>query len=84
VRGIEDPELQQLTGIIPLVERMADVQAFVTLQTDQIGVERRRRGGSERRLADAGFALQKQRPLETKRQKQRNRKASVGDIVLIG
>lgn len=84
VRGIEDPELQQLTGIIPFVERMADVQAFIALQTDQISVERRGRRGSERRLADAGFALQKERSLETKRQKQRNRKATVGDIVLIG
>src|SRR5262245_60691922 len=75
VRGIENPELQQLTRIIPLVQGMADVQTFVALKTDQLGAECSRRSRGERRLADTRFSLEKQRSLETKREKQRDRKA---------
>ena len=84
VRGIENPQLQQLPRIIPLVKRMADVQPFIALKTNQIGAERRGRSGSERRLTDAGFTFEKERPIETKRQKQRDRKAAIGYIVLLG
>jgi hypothetical protein len=63
---------------------MPDVQPFITLKTDQIGAERRGRSGSERRFSHAGFAFQKERPLETKRQKQGDRKAAIGDVVLCG
>ena len=36
----------------------------------------------ERRLADAGLALEEQRPLQPQREKQRHRQAAVGDVVL--
>jgi hypothetical protein len=61
---------------------VADVEAFVALQADQVGIERRSRGGSERCLPDAGFALEKQRPSETKGQEQRDREPLVGNVTL--
>jgi hypothetical protein len=63
---------------------MADVEAFVTLQTNQVGAERGRGSRGECRLADAGFTFEKKRPLETKREEQRDREPAVGDVLLFG
>ena len=38
----------------------------------------------KRGLADAGLAFEEERPLQAKRQKQRNRQAAVRDVVLAG
>jgi hypothetical protein len=37
---------------------VTDVEAFVALQANQVGVERSGNGGRKRRLADAGFTLE--------------------------
>jgi hypothetical protein len=79
---IEDPQLQQLARVVPFINGVADVEAFVALQADQVGIERRSRGGGERRLPDASFALEKQRPSETKGQEQRDGEPLVGDVAL--
>ena len=80
--GFEDAQLEQLPRVVPLVDRVRDVEPLVALQPDQIGVERPRRRRGERRLADAGLALEKQRPPEPQRQEQRHREAAVGDVLL--
>jgi hypothetical protein len=59
MRRIENPQLEQLTRIIPFVNGMADVQSFITLKTDQIGTERGGGGRGKRRLANTGFPLEK-------------------------
>ena len=84
VGGVENPEFEQLTRIIPFIQCMADVQAFVALKTDQIGGERGGRSRSKRRLTYTCFSLEKQRPLEAKREKQRDRKTAIGHIMLVG
>ena len=61
---------------------MSDVEPFVALQPDQIGLEHRGHRRGERRLADAGLALEKQRPLQAQRQEQRHRQATVGHVML--
>ena len=38
----------------------------------------------QRRLADAGLALEEQRPFQAERQKQRHRQATVRHVVLVG
>ena len=63
VRAFEQPDLENLARVVPLVHRVADVEAFVALQADQFGVERRRQHLGDFGLADAGFALEEQRPL---------------------
>ena len=46
--------------------------------------ERSRDGRGKRGLADAGLPFEEQRALQAKRQKKRNRKAAVRDVVLAG
>jgi len=84
VRRVEDPELEQLARIIPLVDRLPDVEAFIALKTDQIGLERRGSRRCECRLADTGLTLEKKRAIETERQKQRDGKAPIGDVMVFG
>lgn len=62
---------------------MTDVEPFVALQTDQVGVERRGNSGGERGLADAGFAFEKQRTPKTQGQEQRDGQALVRDVALL-
>ncbi len=63
-RGLEDAQLDELARVVPLVDGVRDVESFVALQPDQVGLERRRDGAGERRLADAGLAFEKQRPAQ--------------------
>ena len=79
----QDPQLEQLARVVPLVHRVADVEAFVALQANQIGIERRGDRCGQRGLADAGFALEKQGASEAQGQKQRNSQALVGDVVVV-
>jgi len=71
---------EELTLIVPLVKRCVLVEAFITLQTDQLrGVN-----GGERfanlGLADAGLAFQQQRTLEEFHQPQRGGDVAVSDV----
>ena len=70
VGGIQNAQLEKLARVVPLVQRVADVEAFIALEANQIGAERGRRCAGKRGFADAGLALQIQRPLQTERQKQ--------------
>jgi hypothetical protein len=82
LRGLEDPELEELAWIIPFVDGVADVEAFVALQTNQVGAECAGDGGRERRLPDSRFAFKEQRTAKPKRQKERHRETVVGHIML--
>ena len=82
--GVEDAQFEELARVVPLVERMADVEPLIALEANQVGPERRGDGGGERGLADACLAFEEQRPLQSQRQEQRDREATVGDIVLVG
>jgi hypothetical protein len=81
-RGLEHAQLHELPCVVPLVDRVRDVEALVALQPDEVGVERRGQRARECRLADAGFALEEERTAETERQEARYRQAVVGDVVL--
>ena len=82
--GVEDAQFEDLPRVVPFVDRVADIQAFVALQANQVGIECGGRGRGERRLANPGFALEEQRPLQLERQEQRHRERAVGDVVLFG
>ena len=84
VGRVENAQLEQLPCVVPFVQCVADVEAFVALKADQIGTERGSHRPGERGLADAGLALEEQRPFEPKRQKQRNRQTAIRDVMLIG
>ena len=80
---VEDAQLEQLARVVPLVDGVADVEAFVALQANQVGVERGGNRCRQRGLADAGLALEEQRASETQGQEQRDRQALVGDVALV-
>ena len=80
--GLEQPDLEQLARIVPLVERLRDVEPFVTLKADQLGAERRRQRLGDLGLADAGLAFEKQGPPQLQREVNRDRQTPIGDIEL--
>ena len=79
--GFGEPDRDHLCGVIPLIDRRRDVEAFVALQPDQPAAERRRQHLGDLGLADAGLAFEKQRPPHLERQKQHRRQRAVADIV---
>jgi hypothetical protein len=82
--GFEQPQLEQLARIVPLVDGVRNVEPLVALQPDQIGAERGRGGGRQRRLADARFTLEEQRTPELQGDEERHCQPAVADIALLG
>ena len=75
---------EKLALVVPLVERGVLIQSLVALQADEFGAVHRRQRLGDFRLADAGLALQQQRPLEEVHEPQRRRKVAVGDVADLG
>ena len=67
VGGLENAQLEELPRVVLLVHRVADVEALVALKADEIGPKHRGHCRSQRRLANARFALEEERPAQAKR-----------------
>ena len=80
---LEQPDLEHLARVVPLVDGGVDVQALVALEPDEPGAERRGEHLGELGLADAGLALEQQRAPELERQEDRGRERAVGDVVAL-
>ena len=76
-------DLDHLAGVVPLVDRRGDVEAFVALQADQRPLQRGRQHLGDLGLADAGLAFAEQRAPELEGEIQDGREAAVGDIVAV-
>jgi putative transposase len=61
---------QELLLVVPLVERLRLIQAFVTLQADELGVQRLGQHLADLGLAGPGGALYQQRALQRQRQEE--------------
>ena len=75
---------QQLALVVPVVDRVVEVDALVALQPDQRGAGR---GGQRARhlgLAHARLALEQQRLLERDGEVGGRRQALVGEVALAG
>ena len=81
-RCLHQADFKQLPGVVPLVHRLADIQALVALQTDQLGVQRGRQHFSHFSLADAGLALEEQGPPELQGEKDGCREPAIGNVVV--
>ena len=73
---LEQPDLEHLARVVPLVDGGVDVEALVALEADEPRAEGRREDLGELGLADAGLALQEQRPAELERQEDRGHRAT--------
>ena len=79
--GLEQPDLEHLARIVPLVDRRVDVEALVALEPDEPGAERRREHLGELGLADAGLAFEQQRAPQLQGEEDRGRERAIGDVV---
>ena len=78
----ENPELQQLPRVVPLVDGMRDVESLVALESKEVGVERRCGGRGQRRLPDACLPFEKQRLAQPEGKEKRHSEPTVGHVVL--
>ena len=78
---LEQPDLEHLARVVPLVDGRVDVEALVALEPDEPRAERGGEDLGELGLADAGLALEQQRAAELERQEDRRRERPVGDVV---
>jgi hypothetical protein len=78
------PQRQELARVVPVVQRVVEVDPLVTLQAD----EPRADGASQRlgdlRLADARLALDEQRLAELGSEEDRRGERPVGEVALPG
>jgi hypothetical protein len=75
---------QQLALVVPVVDRVVQVDALVALQADQPRAGGRRQRTRHLGLADARLALEQQRLLERRREEDRGAEGLVGEIALAG
>ena len=61
--------VEQLLAVLPFIERLGLIEALVALQAHKGQAEQRRRGFRELRLAHAGWALDKHRFAQARREK---------------
>ena len=62
--GLGGAQVQQLAGVVPVVHGLRGVDALVALQSDQLAAGPAADDLGDLGLADPGFALQQQRPLQ--------------------
>src|SRR2546428_2076998 len=79
----QQPNMQKLARIIPLVDGMSEVDALVALQPDEARSQDVRHHLRRLGLADSGFALDEQRLLEPQREKNGRGETAVADVAAL-
>jgi hypothetical protein len=79
---LEDLGVQELLGVLPLVQRLGFVQPLVALQTDELVAERACDHLGEFGLADAGRTLDEDRLVQRAREIDHGRDPAVADVLL--
>jgi hypothetical protein len=72
--------MQQLPGVVPIVERLGGVDALVALHPDGLPLKDPGQGVGDLGLADAGHAFEQQRLAELQRKIERGHQRLVGEI----
>ena len=78
--GFGEPDLHHLRRVVPLVDGGGDVEPLVALEADQLAPERLGQNLGDLGLADAGLALEEERPAHLQREEEHGRKRPVGDV----
>ena len=79
-----EPNGDHLRAVVPLIDGGRNIEALVALQADQPAAERRRQHLGDLGLADAGLALEEQRPAHFEREIEHRRQRAVADVVGLG
>ena len=69
--------------MVPFIDGVADVQAFVALEADEVGAEAGGQGAGDFGFAHAGFAFQEQGAAQLECQKDGDGEAAVGDVAAV-
>ncbi len=80
--GLGGPQVQELAGVVPLVDGLGDVDALVALEADQLAAGPAGQDLGHLGLADAGLALEQQRALQRQGEEDRRGQAVVGQVVV--
>ena len=62
--GFAQADLEQLAAVVPLVDRLPQVQPLIALQTQKRAAQRAGAGGGDSGFADPGFAFEQDRALQ--------------------
>jgi hypothetical protein len=82
--GFGQPDLDHLARVVPFVDGGGDVEALVALQADELAAERLRQHLGDLGLADAGLALEEQRPAHAQAEEDDGGERPVGDVAGAG
>ena len=80
--GLGGPQVEQLAGVVPVVDGLGGVDALVALQADQLAAGPAAEHLGHLGLADAGLALEQQRPAQRQRQEHRRGQPLVGEVAV--
>ena len=80
--GLGGTQVQQLARVVPVVHGLGGVDALVALQADQLAAGPPADHLGDLGLADAGLALEQQRPLQRQRQEDGRGQAVVGQVAV--
>jgi hypothetical protein len=82
--GLRRADRQELAPVVPVVDRVVEVDALVALQADQPRAGRRREGTRHLRLPHPRLALEQQRLIELRREVDSGAQTPVGEVALAG
>ena len=77
-------QVQELTGVVPLVDGLGDVDAVVALEPDELASGPRGERLGDLGLADARLAFEQQRPLQAEGEEDRGGESDVGEVAVVG
>ena len=80
--GLGGAQVQELAGVVPVVDGLAGVDALVALQADQLAAGPPAEHLGDLGLADAGLALEQQRSLQRQRQEDAGGQPVVGQVAV--
>jgi hypothetical protein len=78
------PQRQELARVVPVVERVVQVDALMALQADEPRADRAGQRLGDLGLADAGLSLDEQRLAELGGEEDRRGQCPVGEVALAG
>ena len=82
--GLDGPEVEELAGVVPLVDGLGGVDALVALEAQQLAARPPGEDLGHLGLADAGLALEQEGPPQPQGQEDGGGEALVGQVLVAG
>ena len=82
--GFDGPEVEELAGVVPLVDGLGGVDALIALEAEQLASRPPGEDLGDLGLADAGLAFEEERAAEPQGQEDGSGEALVGQVLVAG